>query len=375
MSTPVPTKPTPSAKSAPPAPGSSGRTRRAPSAGGSSAISKYGLVVFLVVLFVIFSALRPTSFPTFLNIIGILNQQSVIVLAGLAVLLTLTVGEIDLSIAANASVANTLVVGLGIYQHVPLWLSVILSIIASTIIGFVNGLIVTRFRVPSFVATLGMATLLQGLVQLYTGGVDIVEPPAGLTAIARTAPFGIPLSIVYAIVVGIVVHFVLNHMALGRKMLAIGGNAKAAGLTGIPVQSYRVMAFTVGGVLGGVAGVVLGSQIGSASVQGNQDLLLPIFAAAFLGSTVLFPGRFNVPGTVVAVLFLAVTVSGLVQLGVAPWVQPVFDGATLIAAVAVSGWGARSRAARARREQISATAQQVAAGSPPATDVASGEPA
>jgi ribose transport system permease protein len=359
MSTPVRTK---SEKSAPPNPpvesSPQNRSRRSVKSGGSSAVSKYGLAVFLVALFVVFSLLRPSSFPTFINIVGILNLQSYIVIAALGVLLTLTLGEIDLSIAANMSVANALVVGLGTLQHLPLWASVVLAIVASSIIGFANGIIVTRFKVPAFVATLGMATLLEGLMQLYMGGNDIVQPPSGLTGIARTAPFGIPLAILYAVIVAVIVHFVLNHMTLGRKMLAVGGNPKAAGLTGIPVDSYRVVAFTVGGALGGVAGVILGSQIGSAQVSGNPSLLLPIFAATFLGSTVIFPGRFNVPGTVVAVLFLAVTVSGLVQLGVQPWIQPVFNGATLIAAVAVSAWGARSRAARARREQITATASQ-----------------
>jgi ribose transport system permease protein len=335
-----------------------GRSSRTASSGGASAVSRYGLAVFLVVLFLIFSVLRPASFPTFVNIVGILNLQSYIVIAGLGVLLTLTVGEIDLSIAANMSVANALVVGLGTYQHLPLWLSVVLSVVASSLIGLANGIIVTRFKVPAFVATLGMATLLEGLMQLYMGGNDIVQPPPGLTNIARTAPFGIPLAIVYAAIVAVIVHFVINHMTVGRKMLAVGGNPRAAGLTGIPVDTYRVVAFTVGGALGGVAGVILGSQIGSAQVQGNAALLLPIFAATFLGSTVIFPGRFNVPGTVVAVLFLAVTVSGMVQLGVQPWIQPVFNGATLIAAVAVSAWGARSRAARARREQITATVNQ-----------------
>jgi ribose transport system permease protein len=339
------------------------KDRRASKArsGGSGAVSKYGLAVFLVALFLIFSVLRPSSFPTFYNIVGILNLQSYIVIAGLGVLLTLTLGEIDLSIAANMSVANSLVVGLGVLQHLPLWASVVIAVVSSSIIGLANGIIVTRFKVPAFVATLGMATLLEGLMQLYMGGNDIVTPPPGLTAIAQTAPFGVPLAIVYAIIVAVIVHFVLNHMTLGRKMLAVGGNPKAAGLTGIPVDTYRVVAFTVGGALAGVAGVILGSQIGSAQVAGNPALLLPIFAATFLGSTVIFPGRFNVPGTVVAVLFLAVTVSGLVQLGVQPWIQPVFNGATLIAAVAVSAWGARSRAARARREQIAATATQAKA--------------
>lgn len=321
---------------------------------GLSWAGRFGLLAFLLILFAVFSVLRPASFPTSTNIIAILSNQSVIFVAALAVMIPLIVAEFDLSVAANVSLANTLVLGLGTNQGIPLVPAILMALVASTIVGAANGLIVTRLRVNSFVGTLGMATLLGGIVQLYTGGQDIIVPPAGLTSIARNELLGVPLAVYYAVLVGMFVYVALNHMTIGRKMLAVGGSQRAAALTGIPVERYRFAAFTSAGLLAGVAGVILGSQVGAASASGNQDLLLPVFAAALLGSTVITPGRYNVVGTAIAVLFLAITVSGLQQVGVAAWVQPTFDGTALIVAVAVSGWAIRARAARARREQLRA---------------------
>lgn len=320
-------------------------------------LSRFALPLFLLVLVVVFSVALPDSFPTADNVRGILDDQAVILIASLGVMLTLIVGEFDLSIAANVTLANVLAIGLAERQGLPVAACVALAIAASTAVGLLNGLIVTSWQVNAFVATLGMATLLAGVTQLYTGGTDLITAPEGLTDLGRNDVLGVPLSVVYALVIATALHVALKHLVVGRKMLAVGGNPRAAILSGIDAGRYRVAAFTMDGMLAGIAGALLAARLGSASVSGNTDLLLPVFAAALLGATAFTPGRFNVPGVVVAVYFLAVTVAGLQQLGVAAWVQPAFDGAALIAAVAVSGWAGRARVARARREQLEAIAQ------------------
>ncbi len=315
-------------------------------------LSRYALVVFLLVLIVIFSAALPDSFPTAQNLKGILDDQTVVLIAALGVMLTLIVGEFDLSIAGNVALANILVIGLGERQGLPVPAAVALAISASVLVGLANGLIVTKLRVNAFVTTLGMATLLAGISQLYAGGTDLIEPPPGLTSLARNELAGIPLTVIYATVICIALHVALTRTVAGRRMLAVGGNPQAAVLSGIKADRYRIAAFVGDGLLAGIAGALLGARLGSAAVAGNEALLLPVFAAVLLGATVITPGRFNVLGVVIAVYFLAVTVSGLQQLGVAGWVQPAFDGAALIVAVAVSGWAARARVASARREQL-----------------------
>ncbi len=336
-----------------------GRVHEPRAGAGATALhllSRFGLPLFLLILLLFFSLERPDSFPTTDNLRGIVDDQSVIIVAALGVMLTLIVGEFDLSIAANLTLANVLVIGLSERQDLPVALGIVLAIGASMAVGLLNGLIVTRLRVHAFVATLGMATFLAGMVQLYTGGTDLIEAPDGLMSLARDEVAGIPLSMLYALVVAAVLALVMRYLTVGRRMLAVGGNERAAALTGIRTQRYRVGAFVAGGLLAGIAGAILGARLGSATAAGNADLLLPIFAAALLGSTTITPGRFNVLGVVIAVFFLAITVSGLQQMGVAAWVQPAFNGAALIAAVAISGWAARARIARARRQQLEAIA-------------------
>jgi ribose transport system permease protein len=324
-------------------------------------LSRFGLLLLLIVLVAYFSVERPDSFVSFANASSILSAQSVTVIAGLGILLTLTLGEFDLSVAANLSLASVFVVTLPERQGVPVWLSIIIAVAISAGVGLINGLVVVRLQVNAFVGTLGMATLLGGMAQLYLGGTDQYVAPTSLTALARTEWLRLPLSVFYALAIAMVLHVVLRYTAVGRRMNAVGGNVRAARLTGIPADRYRIAAFTAGGLLAGVAGVVLGATLGAATAAGNPALLLPIFAAALLGSTTISPGRFNVPGLLVAVLFLAVVVSGLQQMGVAAWIQPAFNGTALVVAVALAGWASRARVAHARRRQLEAIAAEGAA--------------
>jgi ribose transport system permease protein len=324
-----------------------------------SILSRFGLAVLTLILIGFFSIESPSSFFTVDTARFILANQSVILIAALGIMLTLMVGEFDLSVAANLSLANVLVVGLSQRQGLPVWIAVLVALAGSTVVGVVNGFVVTRLHVNAFVATLGMATFLAGVCQLYLGNTDIFEAPHALTRLARGELFHIPLSVYYALFVAICLHLVLRHTNLGRRMLAVGGNVRAAEFAGINARRYRFGAFVAGGCIIGVAGIVLGATVGSASSAGSTDLLLPIFAAALLGSTTVTPGRYNVPGLAIAVLFLAITVAGLQDMGVPTWIQPMFNGAALVAAVALSGAASRARTAQARRRQLAAIADEL----------------
>ena len=178
--------------------------------------------------------------------------------------------------------------------------------------GLVNGLIVVKLQVTSFVATLGMATLIGGVGLAYSHSTDVLTVPGSVTAMVQHQVFGLfPLGVVYGIVAMLVVAAVLRYLPVGRELRAVGANPRAAALTGIRPGLYRIASFTFGGTLAGIAGVVLTGQLGSATAAGTADaLLLPIFAAVFLGSTAFSPGRPNVLGLFVAALFLAFVSSG-----------------------------------------------------------------
>jgi ribose transport system permease protein len=327
---------------------------RAASQGASSLhLGRFGLLGLLVLAFALFSALKPGEFPTWANVQVTLADQSPVIIGGLAVLLPLLTDAIDLSVGANISLANILLAGLTTNDHLSVGAAVVLAILASTAVGLINGLIVERLQVTSFVATLGMATLLGGVGLAYSHSTDILTVPSGVTSMVQTEVAGLPLSVWYAFVAMVIVWFVLRYLPAGRKLRAVGANPRAAALTGIKPGRYRIVSFTLGGTLAGLAGVVLTGQLGSATAAGTADsLLLPIFAAVFLGGTAFTPGRLNVPGLLVAALFLAFVSSGLVMVGAPAWESPLINGAALIAAVAMSSWALRLRASRFRAEQL-----------------------
>lgn len=316
-------------------------------------LGRYGLVMLLVIVLAVFSILRPAEFATWDNLRFTLDQQAAVLIGGLAAMIPLLTDSIDLSVAANISFSNILLAGMTANDGVPVGLAVVLAILGSTIVGLANGLIVEKMQVTSFVATLGSATVLGGLGLAYSNSQDIVAVPDAVKTMIRTEVGGVPLSVFYAVACLLLVALVLRYLPVGRKLRAVGANPRAAALTGIRPGLYRVSSFVVGGLLAGVAGVVLTGQIGSATASGaGTPLLLPIFAAVFLGSTAFTPGRPNVPGLFVAAVFLAFVSSGLVLLGAPLWASPIINGLALILAVALSSWALRLRARRFRAAQL-----------------------
>ncbi len=330
----------------------SGRERGRRGLSVTTELARFGVPVLLILLIIVFSSLSPDAFFTLDNLKATLATQSVLVLLALAAMVPFVVGEFDLSPAANASLANVVCAGFIINQGGSTWLAIVLALLASTIVGFANGLVVVKLRVPALIATLAMATVLEGVQLLYTGGGQILGAPESLTQIARSEVLYLPAAVVYAAAVAVVAYVVLDRRVVGRRLYAVGGNRRAAELSGVPVQRYVVGAFTGAGVLAGIGGVILASRLGNATVGSADSLLLSMFAAVFLGATTITPGRYNVPGTVVAVLFLAVALSGMQYLGAPVWSQPLFNGLVLIAAVSLSAWMARRNAAAARKEQL-----------------------
>jgi ribose transport system permease protein len=329
------------------------RARGNRSSEATSWIARYGLALILVALLIGFSLAKPSSFATWDNYRSILNNQAVVVLLALGAMMPLVVGEFDLSVAGVLGVAQALVTGLCALQGLPVVLAVALSVLAGAALGLINGLVVVKLHINAFVATLASSTIMGGLVIWYTGGSPIYQGvPHSLTSIARGSVLGIPLPVVYMAAIAAALWFVLGRLPVGRRLYAVGGNRRAAQLSGIRSDRLVIATFVASGVLAALAGVVLGSELGSTVPGGEGTYLLPAFAGAFLGATAIEPGRFNPVGTVLGAYVMSVAVSGLQQLGAAAWVQPVFNGAVLILAVGVSGYATRAKAARARSRQL-----------------------
>lgn len=300
-------------------------------------IARFALPGLMAGFIIFFSVMRPDTFATFGTLRTVLTTQAVLAILALSALIPLVIGKFDLSIGAILGLAAILVPGLPSKSSWPLWAAIVAALAVTAMIGIVNGWLVARVRLNSFIVTIGMSAVVSAIVLAFSGGAVIFENvPPELRSIAQDELFGLPLPVYYVAAAAVLLWFVLEHTPVGRYMAAVGGSEEAARLSGVNVVVITLVAFAVTGLLAGVAGVVQAGQLGTGNPAVGPPLLLPAFAAAFLGSTSIKVGQFNVWGTIFAVFTIAVGLTGLELMGVPQWVKPLFNGVALIAAVAAT---------------------------------------
>ncbi|MBX5091488.1 ABC transporter permease [Rhizobium lentis] len=309
-------------------------------------IPVYGLVILTVGLIVLFSILLPDTFPTVLNVRSIVSDKAIIALLSLAAMIPMASGRIDLTVGYGIVLWHILAISLQTAYGLP-WPAAVLIVLALGVLtGFINGLLVEVAKIDSFIATLGTGTVLYALALWHTGGRQVVGVlPEGFYALNGTMLFGLPITGFYVLLIAICMWIVLEYLPIGRYLYAIGANPKAAALNGIPVRKFVIGAFVTSGLLAALTGVLLASKlrIGQASV--GLEYLLPALVGAFLGSTTIKPGRVNVWGTLIGVIILAVGISGIQQFGGSFFVEPLFNGVTLLIAIGIAGYAQRKRGA------------------------------
>ncbi|MBB3300069.1 ribose transport system permease protein [Rhizobium sp. BK077] len=309
-------------------------------------IPVYGLVILTVGLIVIFSILLPDTFPTVLNIRSIVSDKAIIALLSLAAMIPMASGRIDLTVGYGIVLWHILAISLQTAYGLPWPVAVFFVLALGVFTGFINGLLVEVAKIDSFIATLGTGTVLYALALWHTGGRQVVGVlPEGFYALNGTMLFGLPITGFYVLLIAICMWIVLEYLPIGRYLYAIGANPKAAALNGIPVRKFVIGAFVTSGLLAALTGVLLASKlrIGQASV--GLEYLLPALVGAFLGSTTIKPGRVNVWGTLIGVIILAVGISGIQQFGGSFFVEPLFNGVTLLIAIGIAGYAQRKRGA------------------------------
>jgi len=309
---------------------------------------RYALVVLFALTFLFFSVWSKTSstFPTAANVRVVLGNQAVIGILSLAIIIPLVCGEFDFSVGSVSGITQVLCAGFMSRLGAPVVVAVLAAIAVGALIGLANGNTVARIGVNSLIVTLGVATALAGFVEWYTKGETIVlHISRRLTDIGSGNWFGIPRTLYFLAVVAALTYYLLEHTPYGRYLHSVGSNREAARLVGLRVERIVLVAFVLSGMLAGIAGVILVARNGNASPQlGTVTDTLQALAAAFLGATAIKPGRFNVLGTMVAIFFLAFTVTGLTLAGVANWINDLFNGAALFVAVLISTIVGRRRA-------------------------------
>jgi len=310
----------------------------------------YGLVILTLLLIALFSVLLPNTFPTMLNLRAIISDKAIIALLSLGAMIPMAAGRIDLTVGYGIVLWHILAISLQTIYGLPWPLTVAIVLALGALSGFLNGLLVEIAKIDSFIATLGTGTVLYALALWHTGGRQMVGVlPDGFLAINGTFVMGLPITGFYVMAITAIMWVVLEYTPVGRYLYAIGANQRAAQLNGIPTRKYVIGAFLASGTITALAGVILASKlrIGQASV--GLEFLLPALVGAFLGSTTIKPGRVNVWGTIVGVAILAVGISGIQQFGGSFWVEPMFNGVTLLIAIGIAGYAQRRKGAEAKR--------------------------
>jgi len=300
-------------------------------------LNRYALVLIWIALAIVLSISSPDRFLQPITFSTIFGTQSVLVVLTLALILPLSIGDFDLSVANMMGMSATLMIVLnGDKYGLPLWVALIASISAGLIVGAFNAFLVVKVGVDAIVATLGMATLLLGLSNWVSGSIIQTGISKLLSSAVNSRVLGLPLSFWYAMAIAAILWYILSFRPLGRRIAFVGQNREMAKLSGVRVDRIRFFGFMGAGLLASLAGILESGLLGAFQASSATSYLLPTFAAAYLGTTVIVPGRFNPWGSVVAIFFLITGITGLNLLGLTGWIQDAFYGAALIIAVTLS---------------------------------------
>ncbi len=296
-------------------------------------LNRFGTLIAFVVLCVGFSIASPAAFASPANVFNLVQQMATLAIVATAATLVMTISEFDLSVGFSASLAAVICfVMFG--NGYDVWLAVPAALAVGVAGGAANGVLVARFGIPSFVATLALGTILSGFAFGLSGGQSLFQKvPDAFKGLARGDALGVPVLGLWIVLVMGVAAFVLNQTEFGRRLKAIGGNPQAARLAGLPVVRDVIVTFAVAGGLSALAGLLLAARLGSVQHTMGEPLLLPAFAAVFIGTTASPTGAPTVAGTLLGVAITGVMVNGMTILGVEPFVQRILTGVIIIVAV------------------------------------------
>lgn len=299
----------------------------------SEIFQSYGTILAGIVVVIIFSILRPDAFFTLSNLINITKQISLLVIIALGATLAMSVGEFDLSVGALASLGGVVAAKLAV-AGMPMILCFTIPIALCFIIGWISGWLITKFKILSFITTLGVSTIIGGFTFWITGGATVFENiPKKFSVLGSKSIIGLPLLSIIMICVALIFWFIMRHTSFGRKLYAIGGNEEASKISGIPVKKYKRLAFALCGMLSAATGMLMASRLGSAHPTGGDGYFLQSYAAVYLGTTVFREGVPNIWGTFIGAAILGILANGLTILQVPSFMQDVLTGCIIILAV------------------------------------------
>lgn len=317
-----------------------------------TAASQYGMAFVLLALIALFSALSPVFF-TYDNLSNVLRQSSMLGIAAVGMTFVILTGGIDLSVGSVVALTGVLTAlamqaGLGILP------SCIIGLIGASFVGVVNGVAITRFRIPALIATLATLSAVRGLSYILSGGLPIFGFPAEFNVLGRGMIGVVPVPVLILFIFVFIGWIVINRTQFGRRLYAIGGNVEAARLSGVPVTRNILITYVISALFAGCAGIIILSRLNSAQPNNATGFELDVITAVVLGGISIAGGHGRFIGVVFGVFVIGVLSNGMVLLNVQDYYQMVIKGAVLMFAVGLDQYSSDSNAKTARRKRAAA---------------------
>jgi ribose/xylose/arabinose/galactoside ABC-type transport system permease subunit len=298
-------------------------------------LSRSGLLVALIILFIILSLIAP-NFLTLRNQLNVLRQVSFVGIIACGMTLALIAAEVDLSVGSVVALASSLLGVLHAKLGLPLGVSIVLVIIEATVVGLLAGVVRVRWNIPALIVTLALMISLRGVAFVLTNAFPIPVSEPAFDFLGGGYVLGVPAPAIIFLITVLIFWFISERTVYGRSIYAVGGNAEAARLSGIPVSRIRVMILGTTAFLSAISGVLLTSRLTSGYAGVGVGWEFDVIAAVLIGGTSLFGGEGSIVGTVLGVLFVGLLGNGMVLLGVNPYLQDVARGAIILLAVWLS---------------------------------------
>lgn len=313
----------------------------------------------LIVIIVVFSILSP-YYLSLGNFLTMASHVAIFGILAMGMLLVILNGGIDLSVGSTLGLSGVIagflmqgvtlkMVGVELFPAV--WVVVVLSCALGAVVGLLNGVLIARFKVPAFVATLGVMYVVRGIALLMTNGLTYNNLSGqadlgntGFNWLGFNRLFSVPIGVLVMAVIAIIGSLVLNRTAFGRWLYASGGNERAAELSGVPVKRVQVSVYMLSGICAAIAGLILSSQLTSAGPTAGTSYELTAIAAVVIGGAALTGGRGNIRGTLLGAFVIGFLSDGLVIIGISSYWQTVFTGGVIVLAVLLNAVQYRRRA-------------------------------
>jgi len=292
------------------------------------------LGLLLIMLFI--SIIQPRFLSSY-NIISVLRQASINGLLAFGLTIVIISGGIDLSVGSTLAVSS-MVMALSIKAGVPAFPAVLVSLLVGSAIGVINGLLISKGKLQPFIATLGTMMVFRGVTLYLSDGLPASKLGEGFIGwIGRGSMLGIPVPVYLLVIVFLVFAYFLKHTTFGKRIYAIGGNEKAARLSGVKIKKNIIYIYMISGFLAALAGVILTSRIDSAVPTAAKGYELTAIAAAVIGGASLAGGKGKATGTIIGILIIAVITNGLNLIGVSSYLQQIITGVIILTAVLLDG--------------------------------------